>query len=169
MSPKSLRLLRIGALAAGWWLVVGVLAGIGGSLAIYRQAQSDPSEYLRSVTQFNIASALSTFSSGLGDACFAFLIASVLRMIEKEAPIGKESARSLMIVCCLSYVAAALLRFCTLISNLTEALSYSKGIDWLAPFSSTAIPILAPILYAASIFVLYTHFMEMVIFESEVA
>jgi hypothetical protein len=169
MNAKSLKLLRIGAMILGWLLFVGVSAGIWGHLSIYYQAQNDPNGFLGSVAQFNIVSALDSFFSGFGNALFAFLIAAVFRMIEKQAPIGNEHAKRLMIVCCLFYVADALVQFYSLILALTTTLQWAKGFDWLLPYSSTAIPVLVPILYAASIFVLYTHFTKMVMFESEVA
>jgi hypothetical protein len=169
MNTKSLKLLRIGAMALGWLLVAGVLAGIWGRLVIYCRGKNDPTAFLRSVVQFDIVNALNSFFSGFGDAFFAFLIAAVFCMIEKQAPVGNENAKRLMIVCCLSYVADALVRFYSLILNLTLTLQSAKGFEWLHQSSSTAITALIPILYSASIFVLYTHFTKMVMFESEVA
>jgi hypothetical protein len=169
MNAESLKLLRIGALVLGWLLVAGVLVGIWGHLAIYYQGQNDPTGFLRSVAQFDIVRALNSFFSGFGGAFFAFLIAAVFRMIEKQAPVGYENAKRLMIVCCLSYVADALVRFYSLILNLTTTLQLANGFEWLYRNSSTAITLLIHILYAASIFVLYTHFTKMVMFESEVA
>jgi hypothetical protein len=166
MNAKSLKLLRIGALVLGWLLVVGVLAGIWGRFVIYYQYED---HFLGSVAQFSIVSAFDSFFSTLGNALFAFLIAAVFRMIEKQAPVGNENAKRLMIVCCLSFVADALVRFYSSILTLTTGPRWAGGFDWLLPYSSIAIPVLVPILYAASIFVLYTHFTKMVMFESEVA
>jgi hypothetical protein len=92
-------------------------------------------------------------------------------MIEKEGPVGKESARRLMIVCCLSYVADALVIFCSFILKLSEGIQIFSASGWRSwiPYASTAVSPLVPVLYAASIFVLYMHFTKMVTFESEVA
>lgn len=169
MNTRSLKLLRIGALILGWLLVAGVLAGIWSQLVIYYQGQNNPMEFLRSVAQFDIVRALNSFFSGFGGAFFAFLIAAVFRMIEKQAPVGSENAKRLMIVCCLSYAADALVHFYSLILNVTTMLQLANGFEWLYRSSSTAITVLISFLYAASIFVLYTHFTKMVTFESEVA
>ena len=174
MNANSLRLLRIGALVLGWLLIAGVLANIWGHLEIYCQGQRDPTGFLRSVAQFDIVSALNSFFSGFGSAFFAFLIAAVFRMVEKRAPVGSEYAKRLMIICCLNYGADALVRFYSLILGLPSKLPLAEGFEWLylLSYSSLAIKtitVLIPMLYAASIFVLYTHFTKMVMFESEIA
>jgi len=170
MNAKSLRLLRIGTLILGWLLLAGVYAGVWGHLAIYYRGQNDPTGLLRNIqTQFDLASALSSFFSGFGNAFLAFLVAAVFRMIEEEGPVGRANSRALMIICCLSYLADAFVRFYSVVLNL-PALRSVKGFGWLLPsYASTAVAVLIPVLYAASIFVLYTHFTKMVTFESEVA
>jgi hypothetical protein len=123
------------------------------------------------VAQFDLANSMSSFFSSFGNALFAFLIAAVLRMIEKQAPIGNEYAQRLMIACCLFYVAESAARLCSFIIHLPEALQVFAGFGlrfWLPCFSKV-IPSVIPLLYAASIYVLYTHFTKMVTFESEVA
>jgi hypothetical protein len=171
MNHRSLKLLRICAVVFGWILLIGVWAGIWGRYSLYLRAQNNPEGFITDITQFDILSALSSFFSGFGSVFLAFLIAAVFRMIEKEAPIGKENAQRLMIVCCFSYVADALVLFCSFILKLSEGMrifSVSGWRSWI-PYVSTAVPPLVPVLYAASIFVLYTHFTKMATFESEVA
>ena len=92
-------------------------------------------------------------------------------MIEKEAPVGKENAQRLMMVCCFSYVGEALVLFCFVILKLSEGMQIFTASGWRSwiPYASGAVTPLVPILYAASIFVLYTHFTKMATFESEVA
>jgi hypothetical protein len=171
MNTKSLKLLRIGALVMGWVLLIGVLTGIWGRFSIYRYAQNNPEGFVTSIAQFDILSALSSFFSGFGGVFFAFLIAAVFCMIEKESPVGKDNAQRLMIVCCLSYVAEALVRLCSFILKLSEGIRIFSASGWRSwiPYASTAVSPLVPVLFAASIFVLYMHFTKMVTFESEVA
>jgi hypothetical protein len=170
MSTRSLKLLRICAVVLGWALLIGVWAGIWGRYSFYRSAQNN-SGFITAIAQFDILSALSSFFSGFGGVFFAFLIAAVFRMIEKEAPVGKENAQRLMIVCCFSYVADALVLFCSFILKLSEGMRIFSTAGWRSwiPYAATAVSPLVPVLYAASIFVLYTHFTRMATFESEVA
>jgi hypothetical protein len=170
MKSKSLKLLRISTLVMGWLVVAGVLAGIWGRVALYYQGQSDPTSFLGSLAaRFELLSALSSFFADLGNALFAFLIAAVVRMIEKRAPVEHEYARRLMITCCLAYVAEAAVRFFSFSLILSRVLHAMNGVGTLGPHSSSATLVLAPVIYAVSIFVLYSHFTQMVTFESEVA
>jgi hypothetical protein len=174
MSAKSLKLLRIGVLVLGWILIVAVLGSVWSQFGLYYRAQNNPAGFFGSmVAQFDFANSLGSFFSGFGNAFFAFLIAAVFRMIEKQAPVGIGNARRLMIVCCLSYLACALTRFCSFLPGLAAAQSShlvrNFGLSYWFSFSSTLIPVIVPILYAASIFVLYMHFTKLVTFESEVA
>ena len=171
MSHKSLKLLRICAVVLGWALLIGVWAGIWGRYSLYRSAQNNSEGFISGITQFDILSSLSSFFSGFGGVFFAFLIAAVFHMIEKEAPVGKENAQRLMIVCCFSYVADALVLFCSFILKLSEGMQIFSASGWRSwiPYAATAVSPLVPVLYAASIFVLYTHFTRMATFESEVA
>ncbi len=176
MNSKLLGLSRIGALVLGWLLVIGILGnvwGIWNQLDVYRSAQQVPPAISSIVTEFKLGNALSSFFSNLGNAFLAFLIAAVFRMIAKEAPVGRENARRLMIVCCLSYAADALAQICSFVSNvqvLWQLEMYKRiGPGFWIPFAMTVIPAFVPLLYAATIFVLYTHFTRMVTFESEVA
>jgi hypothetical protein len=102
---------------------------------------------------------------------FAFLIAAVFHMIEKEAPVGLENARRLMIVCCLSYLADALVGLCSFLLKLSEGLLIFGDSGWRSwiPYAYTGVSPIVPVLYAAAIFALFTHFTKMVTFESEVA
>jgi hypothetical protein len=171
MNCKSLKLLRICASVMGWFLLAGVWAGIWGRYSLYRRAQNYPEGFMTAIAQFDILSALSSFFSGFGGVFFAFLVAAVFRMIEKEAPVGKENAQRLMIICCLSYVADALVLFCSSILKISEAAQAFSSAGWRSwiPYASTAVSPLVPVLYAAAIFVLYAHFTRMATFESEVA
>jgi hypothetical protein len=169
MHAYLLKLLRIGALALGWLLVIGVLAVVWSQFDFYRGSQRIGAGIPIVAVQFDALSAFSSLFSSFGNAFFAFLIAAVVRMVEKQAPVGIEGATRLMIVCCLSYVAEALVRIGSSILNLLAAPHLARGFDWLLAYSSSAIPALVPILYAAAIFVFYTHFTRMVTFESEVA
>lgn len=164
MNTKSLKLLRIGALVLGWSLLITVLLDAWGR--IYRHTQINHEAF----DQFAIP-AMSAFFSGLGSIFFAFLIAAILRMIEKEAPVGKKNAKRLMIVCCLSYLADAVVRSSALILSLPHVMHLFNRPDWISllPYAYFGPPPFAPFLYAASIFVLFTHFTKMVTFESEVA
>lgn len=171
MKTKSLRLLRIGAVILGCLFAFGLLVSIGTSITLYHHSQNDPVGWFWEghAAQFSILHALSTFFSHLGHAFFAFLIAAVVRMIEKHAAIGYNYARSLMIVCCLAFLAEALVQSCFFFIVLT-------GMSSLAPVSGSPIPraasidsFLSPVLYAASIYILFTHFTRLLIFESEVA
>ena len=171
MNNKSLKLLRICAVVLGWILLIGEWAGILGRYNLYRRAQNNPEGFITAIAQFDILSALSSFFSGFGSVFFAFLIAAVFRMIEKEAPVGKENAQRLMIVCCFSYAAEAIVLFCAFILKLSEGVQIFSSSGWrsLVPYASTAVSPLVPVIYAASIFVLYTHFTKLATFESEVA
>jgi hypothetical protein len=171
MSTKSLKLLRICAVVLGWVLLVGVWAGIWGRYNLYRSAQNNPEGFITAIAQFDILSALSSFFSGFGGVFLAFLVAAVFRMIEKEAPVGKENAQRLMVVCCVSYLADAMVLCCSFILKLSEGVQIFSTSGWRSwiPYASTAISPLVPVLYAASIFVLYAHFTKMATFESEVA
>jgi hypothetical protein len=176
MNTKLLKLSRIGALVLGWLLVIGILAnvwGIWGNYNVYLRAQQVPTGISNIVTGFKLGNALGSFFSNLGNAFLAFLIAAVFRMIANQAPVGSENARRLMIVCCLSYVANVLVQICSFISIVHSLiqLGFYRGIGpgfWF-PFALAVIPAFVPLLYAATIFVLYTHFTKMVTFESEVA
>ena len=176
MSKKLLKLSRIGALILGWLLVIGILGSLWGTwnqFDVYRTGQQVPAGFTDIFGGFKIWSALSSFFSKLGSAFLAFLIAAVFRMIARQAPVGNENARRLMIVCCLSYLADAFSQICSFISSVSVLLQLemyrSMGLGFWFPVSLNAIPPLVPILYAATIFVLYTHFTRMVTFESEVA
>ncbi len=171
MNKRSLMLLRICAVVLGWILLIGEWAGIWGRYYLYRRAPNTTEGFITAIAQFDILNALSSFFSGLGGVFFAFLIAAVFRMIEKEAPVGQANARRLMIVCCFSYVAEAIVLFCSFILKLSEGMQIFSASSWRSwiPYASTAASPLVPVLYAASIFVLYTHFMKLATFESEVA
>ena len=160
MNAKSLKILRIGALVLGCLLVLGMLMSIWGIWGRFYYYRNEP---LKFVDPFFLAVVLRSFFSGFSHALFAFLIASVVLMIERQAPVGHDRARRLMIVCCLSYVADALAKFYALIMAMSRFL---EGWSLYLPMAISAV---ASILYAASIFVLYTHFTKMVAFESEVA
>jgi hypothetical protein len=174
MNAKSLRLLRIGILVLGWLLIIGILGSVWSQFGVYYRMQNNPTGFFESMAaQFDFANALGSFFLSFGNAFFAFLIAAVFRMIEKQAPVGIKNASRLMIVCCLSYGAGALMRFCSFILGLAAVLPshFVRNFDlsyWFS-HSSTLIPVIVPILYAASIFVLYMHFTKLVTFESEVA
>jgi len=159
MKSKLLGILQIGVTVFGWLLLAGVLAGVWGRVVIY--------DRIENAAAFDFAGALDAFFSGLASAFLAFLVAAVVRMIQRESPAGNETARRVMIVCCLSYAASALVRIHVLASSPIIAPQVAKGFGWMLTYSLTAV--LSPILYAASIYVLYTHFTRMVEFESEVA
>ena len=165
MNIKSLKLLRIGSLILGWILLITVLLGVYRLSANYHIMAS----YDGGVTA--IAFRISSIFSGLGNVFLAFLVAAVLRMIEKEAPVRGKNARRLMIVCCLSFLADAIVRSWAFILCLPDIISIFGRPDWVSvlPTSYIGLPPFAPFLYAASIFVLFTHFSKMVTFESEVA
>jgi hypothetical protein len=171
MDNRSLKPLRICAVILGWILLIGEWAGIWGRCNLYRRVQNNPEGFITAIAQFDILSAVSSFFSGFGGVFFAFLIAAVFRMIEKEAPVGKENAQRLMIVCCFSYIAEALVLFYSFILKLSEGMQIVSASGWRSwiPYASTAASPLVPVLYAASIFVLYTHFTKLATFESEVA
>ena len=165
MNIKSLKLLRIGALILGWILLITGLLGVYRLSANYHNVLG-----FTTVTEFGII--LTTrFFSGLGNVFLAFLVAAVLRMIEKEAPVSEKNARSLMIVCCLSFLMDAIVRSCAFILSLPDIMYFFGRPDWVSsiPNAYIGLPPFAPFLYAASIFVLFTHFSKMVTFESEVA
>jgi membrane-anchored glycerophosphoryl diester phosphodiesterase (GDPDase) len=171
MNIKSLKVLRICVLLMGWLLLIGVLTGIWVSYLLYYDyhLHYHAPEFVTQIAQFSILKSLSSFFSGFGSVFFAFLVAAVFRMIEKNAPVGKERAQRLMIVCCLSYLADAIVRFCSFISDLSVVVNFFSLSDWTSlPYIARVVPF-APVLYAASIFVLFTHFTKMVTFESEVA
>lgn len=172
MKTRSLKFLRICVLVLGWLLVTGVIMGIWSRIVGYNLALNNPTSFIFVMPgRFNIGSALSSFFSGMGNAFLAFLIAAVVRMIEKQVPIGIEYANRLMIVCCLSYLADALIELYGLTRYFLATLSLIHGFDFrfLSTYAAFSIPAIAPLLYAASIYVLYRHFTSMVQFESEVA
>ena len=165
MNIKSLKLLRIGALILGWILLITELLRVFRlSASLHIMANIDGG-----VTA--IAFRISSIFSGLGNVFLAFLVAAVLRMIEKEAPVRGKNARRLMIVCCLSFLADAIVRSCAFILSLPDIMYFFGRPDWVSsiPNAYIGLPPFAPFLYAASIFVLFTHFSKMVTFESEVA
>ena len=167
MNIKSLKLLRIGALILGWILLITGLLGVYRLSANYHNVLG-----FTTVTEFGII--LTTrFFSGLGNVFLAFLVAAVLRMIEKEAPVRVKNAQRLMIVCCLSFLVDAIVRSCAFILSLPDIMNLFDRPDWvwgsLLQNAYIGLPPFASFLYAASIFVLFTHFSKMVTFESEVA
>ena len=171
MNAKLLMLLRIGASILGWLFVLGILLNLLGQFDLYLYSQRVSTGFAGIAAQFDFVSALNSFLSYLGSAFFAFLIAAVIPMIENHAPVGIEMATRVMIVCCLSYLADALLRLWSFILNLSDVLPASESFGWRfwLPYASTMIPVLVPILYATTIYIFYTHFVRMVTFESEVA
>lgn len=171
MNAKSLKLLRICAVGLGWILLIGEWAGVWARYSLYRRARNSPEGFITAIAQFDLLSALGSFFSGLGSVFFAFLIAAVFRMIEREFPVGKEEAQRLMTVCCFSYMAEALVLSCAFILKLSEGMHIFSTSGWRTwiPYASTAGSPLVPILYAAAVFVLYTHFTRLATFESEVA
>jgi hypothetical protein len=174
MNAKSLKSLRVGILILGWLLIISILGCVWRQISISHLANDNPMGLLGSMTaQFDIANSLGAFFSSFGNAFFAFLIAAVFRMIEKQAPVGIENARRLMIICCLSYVAGALTRFCSFTLDLAGVLpSHSVGnfgLPYWFSYPSLLISVIVPVLYAASIFILFMHFTKLMTFESEVA
>jgi hypothetical protein len=169
MNAKSLRLLRIGAVVLGWIFFGGLLMNIFNYWAIYRAYSNLAGHQINLPTNFQIFRYLEVFIAGCGNTSLAFLIAAVIRMIEKRAPVRNEIARRLMIVCCLSYVARVLPLFYSEISAAISMSNSAKGLVWLSMCFSTTMTLLVPVLYATAVFVFYTHFTKMVSFESEVA
>jgi hypothetical protein len=172
MKTKSLKFLRICILVLGWLLLAGVLIGIWGQVIRYNQVPNDLTGRMSVIAgEFKLERAFESFFSGLANVFLAFLMAAVIRMIEKRAPIGIEYANRLMLVCCCSYLANALIQFHNLIQSFFATLKLLGRFYFLSiPTEiAMAVPMIAPVLYAASIFVLYRHFTTMVEFESEVA
>ncbi len=172
MSIKSLKLLRIGALVLGWMLLITILFESCGRIYIYLHTPVNTEGIVPTMAKFAYLRAHGcSFFSGLGSVFLAFLVAAVLRMIEKEAPIGMKNARRLMIVCCFFYLADAIVRSFFLVMSLPDITFLFNRPNWISllPHAYIGPPPFAPLLYAASIFVLFTHFTKMVAFESEVA
>lgn len=159
MNNKPLRVLRKLALIFGWIMsIVFFIAGMGTVLL--------PSKHLveHAMNYNNMGELIKIIFGLLGGIFLAFLIASVVRMILKQVPIGKAVASRLMYACCLSYIAAAL-------GESYEIILYFKTFNY--PLGISIFPIiiqlLIPLLYVTSIFIFYNHFTKMVTFESEVA
>ncbi len=173
MNAKLLRLLRIGATAFGWLLVIGILAGSFNQLHIYLGIKQGSLSITGGFPRLQIVNALGQFLSSLGNAFFAFLIATVIRMIEQGVPVGIKKATRLMSVCCLSFTAEALVRVWSVVLILSGTIAFRPFENWSwrlwLTYASVLIPVLVPFLYAASVFVLYTHFARMGMFGSEVA
>jgi hypothetical protein len=170
MKTKSLKLLRICVLVLGWLLIAGVLTGVWSQANRYEQVKNDVTGYMAVMAgEFNIESAFEWFFSGLGNAFLAFLIAAVVRMIERQAPVGIEYANRLMLVCCFSYLANALIQFHGLIQGFLLTSNRGFYLRFLPTQLVLSVPVITPILYVAAIYVLYRHFTTMVQFESEVA
>jgi hypothetical protein len=164
MNIKSLKLLRIGVLILGWILLITVLWGVCLLSANFHNMANIDGGVI------GIASRISDFFFGLGNVFLAFLVAAVLRMIEKEAPVRGKNARRLMIVCCLSFLVDVIVRSYVFILSLPDIRYFFDDPYWAYSFPYyIGLPPFAPFLYAASIFVLFTHFSKMVTFESEVA
>lgn len=171
MKIKTIKLLRIGAFIFGWIILITVLLFEPGHFSNYYHMPANPDGRVTMIAKFGIIRTLSSFFSGLGNVFLAFLVAAVLRMIEKEAPIGVKNARRLMIAGCFFFLVDAIVRSCALILSLPDVMRFFHRPDWvsLLPHAYMGPLPFAPILYAASIFVLFTHFSKMVTFESEVA
>lgn len=171
MSKKSLKLLRIGALVLGWILLITISLDSWGSIYRYLHIPVNTEGVVSTMAKFAYLRAHGSLFSGLGSVFFAFLVAAILRMIEKEAPVGMKKAQRLMIVCCFFYLADAIVRFFFLIMSLPHITNCFNRPNWISllPHAYIGPPPFAPFLYAASIFVLFTHFTKMVTFESEVA
>jgi hypothetical protein len=171
MNARLLTGLRIGASILGWLFVIGISISLFGQFDLYLYSQRVTTGFPGIAARFDFISALNSFLSNIGSAFFAFLIAAVIPMIENHAPVGIEMATRVMAVCCLSYLADALVRLWSLILNLSVVLSASKDFGWRfwLPYASMVIPVLVPILYATAIYIFYSHFVRMVTFESEVA
>jgi hypothetical protein len=172
MNNKSLKFLRICVLILGCLLLFGVLMEILGQTIRYNQAQNDVTGTMAFMAgEFRLESAFESFFSGLGNVFFAFLIAAVVRMIEKQAAIHIEYANRLMLVCCGFYLANALIKIHFWIKSffMMVKLTGSYQLTFLPTEIALAVPTLVPVLYAASIYILYKYFTGMVQFESEVA
>ncbi|MBN1903604.1 MAG: hypothetical protein JW927_00750 [Deltaproteobacteria bacterium] len=155
---KSIKLLRIGALVLGWVLIFTLILVVGIRIT--------------TIAEHGYVSVLGYFFIELGNVFLAFLVAAVFRMIEKNAPVRIKKARRLMIACCLSYLVDAIIRSGAFILAIPVIIKlFHNRPDWLnlLQHSYIGIPPFAPFLYAAAIFVLFTHFSKMVQFESEVA
>lgn len=158
MNMKSIRLLRIGALVLGWILIFTLI------LVVCIR--------ITTIAEFGYFSVLGYLFVDFGNIFLAFLVAAVFRMIEKKAPVGIKKARRLMIACCLSYLVDAIVRSSAFILAMPDIINlFHRTDDWVYLLQHAYIGIapFAPFLYAASIFVLFTHFSKMVTFESEVA
>jgi|WetSurMetagenome_2_1015567.scaffolds.fasta_scaffold91138_2 hypothetical protein len=172
MKTKSLKFLRVCVLILGWLLLIGILMEIWSQSIRYTQAQSDATGYMSVVAgEFKLGQAFESFFSGLGNVFFAFLIAAVVGMIEKQAAVHIKYADRLMLICCGSYLANALIQIYFWIGSffLTMQLPGGYHLMFLPTEISLAVPSLVPVLYAASICILYKYFTHMVQFESEVA
>jgi hypothetical protein len=172
MKTKSLKFLRICVLLLGCLLLFGILMEILSQTIRYNQAQNDVTGTMTVLAgEFKLESAFESFFSGLGNVFFAFLVAAVVRMIEKQAVVHIEYANRLMLVCCGSYLANALIQIHFWIGSLFLTVKLTGGYHFafLPTEIALAVPSLVPVLYAASIYILYKYFTGMVQFESEVA
>jgi hypothetical protein len=169
MNKKSLQALQIIALVIGCLMVGSLVFDKITFIETFYQGKSNPMGYAAAiVTEKDLPMLFIEFFLNFGHALLAFLIAAVIRMIVKQAPVGKETASRLMIVCCLSYTGT------TGIYLYYQILATIKfGYYWHSLFMPAAYPVMfktfLPVLFAATIFVLYNHFTKMVTFESEVA
>jgi hypothetical protein len=140
------------------------------TLNLYCRSHKNADEFM--IRSMNLPFILGCFESiikGCEIAFLSFLIAAVIRMIEKQAPVGNRTAKRLMIVCCLFNVAHALIKLMQIYRSLILKPSFMSVFDWLIGCLPLITTILIPLLYAAVIFVFYTHITRMVTFESEVA
>jgi predicted membrane-bound spermidine synthase len=98
-------------------------------------------------------------------------VAAVVRMLEKQKAVHIGYANRLMLVCCGSYLANALIQIHFWIGSffLTMRITGGYHVMFLPAEIALAVPALVPVLYAVSICILYKHFTNMVQFESEVA
>ena len=153
MKSKSLKALRIFALIVGWIMAIA-------SFVVTLLLVLIPKEELfELVMDNNMGEFINTLFTGIGNTFLAFLIAAVVRMIEKKAPIGKVIASRLMYSCCISYIAAT-------IGEGYEIFLYCKALKIPLILSTLSF---TPLIYTVAIFVFYNHFTKMVTFESEVA
>ncbi len=169
MNNKPLKVLRIIALVVGCLMVGNLVFDKINFLDKYYGGKSDPLGFFASsVTEEGFPQLFIEFFLNFGHALLAFLIAAVFRMLLKQSPVGRETASRLMIVCCLSYTAV------TSVYLYYQILATIKfGYYWHGLASPFFYPMtfktFLPVLFAATIFVLYNHFTKMVTFESEVA
>lgn len=156
----------------GWFSLAAVVYTTAEAVH-FHFANPDPiaaeiTHYLEASTP--LVTRLGTLFDGVGNAYLAFFMGSVLLMLQLRRPQRVTQSERFLLITCACFVGKTL----TLAISWSGAFpGFTSGFDGafslFTYLASAAIAVSPPLLYAATAYVLFSHFKQMVTFESEVA